>query len=152
MSSCGEIIIRDIERYHFHRRDGDLVATPYIDLEQLKKTKVSFSKIKNCVIKDEDDEIISTNSNYRGILFDIYREVYGRFLNQQLYAHTTYNMKFTNEYGNDGYKWNEDVCMSIQNKDANGALKDIINMVTINNLSIDISIQLKNGNSIYFKK
>ena len=41
--------------------------------------------------------------------------------------------------------------MSFQNKNASGTLKEIINMVKVNKMSINLSIKLKTGRIIHFK-
>jgi len=42
--------------------------------------------------------------------------------------------------------------MSFQDKEAHLALKEILNMIKVNNLSIEISIILESGRTIYYKK
>jgi hypothetical protein len=41
--------------------------------------------------------------------------------------------------------------MSFQNKDARGTLKEIINMVTVNKLTIELSIKLETDRIVNFK-
>ncbi len=60
---------------------------------------------------------------------------------------TLFNFKLDNNNGIDGYNWNDEINMSFQSKDANGTLKEIINMLNINNYSIKIKIKLKNEKS-----
>jgi hypothetical protein len=63
---------------------------------------------------------------------------------------TTFNIKLTNENGNKGYEWCPEINMSIQRKDANGTLKEIIKMIKINNYKIDIGIKLSSNEMIKY--
>ena len=75
-----------------------------------------------------------------------------KYANPKIQKTTTYNFKKTNEKGKNGYRWFEDIKMSYQNKDANGAIKELIKMCNVNGFQIDLTIELKTGRSINFKK
>ena len=45
----------------------------------------------------------------------------------------------------------DDIHMSFQSKDATGTLKEIINMVKVNKLTIKLTIKLETGRIIHFK-
>jgi hypothetical protein len=64
---------------------------------------------------------------------------------------TTFNFKLTNENGKKGYSWCDDIHMSFQNKDSKGTLKEILNMVKVNKLTIKLSIRLETGRIVHFK-
>lgn len=51
-----------------------------------------------------------------------------------------------------GYTWCSDINMSFQNKDASGTLREIINMLKVNNMSINLSIKLEIGRIVNFNK
>jgi uncharacterized protein YunC (DUF1805 family) len=70
---------------------------------------------------------------------------------QKILQNTLYNFKLTNENGEKGYIWCDDINMSFQNKDSKGALKEILNMVKVNKLSIDLSIILHTGRIVHYK-
>ena len=93
------------------------------------------------------EEIISINTRYQSILNDIWKSM----TTQKILQNTTFNFKLTNENGEKGYNWSNEISMSFQGKDANGTFKEIINMIKVNNMSINISIQLHTGEMIYFK-
>ena len=59
--------------------------------------------------------------------------------------------KLKNENGERGYNWCDDISMSFQNKPASGSLKEILNMVKINKLTIKLSIKLETGRIVHFK-
>ena len=64
---------------------------------------------------------------------------------------STFNFKLTNENGEKGYKWCDDIHMSYQNKNAKGTLSEIIKMVKVNKFTINLSIKLKTSQIIHFK-
>jgi hypothetical protein len=70
---------------------------------------------------------------------------------QKILQTTTFNFKLTHEDGKKGYKWRSDINMSFQNKNAQGTLKEIINMIKVNKYTIKLSIKLETGRIIYFK-
>ena len=47
--------------------------------------------------------------------------------------------------------WCQDITRSFQSKDASGTIKEIINMVKVNNMSIHLSLKLETGRIIQFK-
>ena len=69
----------------------------------------------------------------------------------KILQNTTFNCKLTNEKGLNGYDWNKDLNMSIQGKNANLTMIEIINMIKLNKYNMDISITLIEGKEIYFK-
>ena len=72
-------------------------------------------------------------------------------LPQKILQTTTFNFKLTNENGEKGYKWCDDINMSFQDKDANGTLKEILNMIKVNKLTIKLSIKLETGRIVHLK-
>ncbi len=51
----------------------------------------------------------------------------------------------TDEKGEKGYQWSKSLGMSIQSKDANSTMKEIIRMCRINKLQLYMKIKLKNS-------
>lgn len=70
---------------------------------------------------------------------------------QKILQTTTFNFKLTNENGKKGYRWCNDIHMSFQDKDARGTLKEILNMVKVNKLTINLSIKLETGTIVHFR-
>ena len=144
------IIISNIGNYTYEVIDGQLIFTPkkkYITENELNMTQITHSTITECLIT-KDDEIISENNNsYRGVVVDIWKSM----PTQRILQTTTHNFKLSNENGEKGYSWCEDIHMSFQGKDAKGTLREIIHMVKVNKLSINISIRLDTGRIIHFK-
>lgn len=143
------IRIPNIENYITEIINGELILTPkkqYLTENELNMTPITHSIIEECVIKKEE-EIISTNNSYRSILVDIWKSM----PIQKIVQTTTFNFKLTNEYGKKGYNWCDDIHMSFQSKNAKGTLKEIINMIKVNKLTIKLSIKLETGRIINFK-
>ena len=143
------IRIPNIENYTQEIINGELILTPkkqYMTENELNMTKIKHSTIEECIIKKEEENI-STNTSYRSVLVDIWKSM----PTQKILQTTTFNFKLTNENGEKGYKWCDDINMSFQNKDAIGTLKEILNMVKVNKLTIKLSIKLETGRIVHFK-
>jgi|SaaInlV_125m_DNA_1040241.scaffolds.fasta_scaffold42800_3 hypothetical protein len=149
-SKMTELIrIPNIEKYTQEIINGELILTPkkqYITENELNMTQIAYSAIEKCIIKKEG-VIISTNNNYRSVLIDVWKSM----PTQKILQTTTFNFKLTKETGEKGYNWCDVINMSFQNKDATGSLKEIVNMVKVNNLTIDLSIKLETGGIVNFK-
>ena len=143
------IRVINIDKYTQEIINGELILTPkkqYITENELKLTKITHSNIEECLIK-KDDEIISTKKKYRSALVDIWKYMPA----QKILQTSTFNFKLTNENGEKGYKWCDDIHMSYQNKNAKGTLMEIIKMVKVNKFTLNLSIQLKTSQIIHFK-
>ena len=143
------IIIPNIEKYTQQIINGELILTPkgsYITEDEFNRTILHSSKILDCIVKNGED-IISNKTKYRSILDDIWLHMPV----QKILQTTTFNMKLTNENGLNGYKWCSKFNLSIQNKHAKNTMKEILNMVKVNNYSIKITIQLQTNAIIKFK-
>jgi hypothetical protein len=145
-----EIIrIPNIEKYTQEIINGELILTPkesYITEDEFNRTILNSSKILDCIVKNGED-IISNKSKYRSILDDIWVSM----PTQKILQTTTFNVKLTNENGLNGYKWCPKLNLSIQGKDAKYTMKEILNMIKVNNYSIKITIQLETNAIINFK-
>lgn len=143
------IIIPNIENYTQEIINGQLILTPkkiYITENELNMMIFTHSIIEECLIK-KDEVNISTNKSYRSILIDIWKSM----PTQKILQTTTFNFKLTNENGEKGYNWCNDIKMSFQSKDAKGTLKEIIHMVKVNKMSIILAIKLETGRIINFR-
>jgi len=118
----------------------------YITEDDIIKELITHSKIKECTIK-RGDEIISTNTSYRGNLINIWKTM----PTQKILKNSTFNFKLTNDQYKNGYNWCRHINMAFQDKCATEVLKEIIHMVKLNKMSISLSIKLKTGNTVYFK-
>ncbi len=145
-----EIIrIPNIANYIQEIVNGELILTPrkrYITEPEFAALALTKSTILECFVK-HGDTVITNKKKYQSILNDIWPLLPA----QKLLQNTLYNFKLTNEEGLNGYCWRAAINMSVQKKDANGAMKEIINMVRLNKYTLDISVQLELGQVIHFK-
>ena len=118
----------------------------YMTENELTVTDITGSTIVECLINSKE-HTISTNTNYRAVLVDVWKTM----PSQTILQTTKFNFKLTNEHGKQGYYWCDDIHMSFQSKDARGTLNEILNMVTVNKLTIKLSIKLKTGKIVHFK-
>jgi hypothetical protein len=143
------IRIPNIGNYTQEIINGELILTPkqnYITENELNITQIKNSTIEECLIT-KGEERVSNNTSYRSILVDIWKTMPA----QKILQTTRFNFRLRNENGVKGYNWNSELNMSFQDKNSRGTLKEIINMVKVNNLSITISIRLDTGRLVYFK-
>ena len=145
-----QIRIPNIENYTLETINGELIVTPkkqYMTENDVNITHFTNSTIEECLITKEE-ETISTKTSYRSVLVDIWKSM----PTQKLLQTTTFNFKLTNENGEKGYKWCDDIHMSFQNKDTRGTLKEILHMVKVNKLTIKLlSIKLETGKIVHLK-
>jgi len=143
------IRIPNIENYDQEIIGGILVLTPkksYIEEFEFMRLSFKGSTILNCLIKDNEC-LISDKKKYRQILVDIWKSM----PTQKILQNTNFNFKLTDEKGEKGFKWCNEINMSFQGKDASGSIKEIINMIHLNKYKIDISIKSGEGNVYHFK-
>jgi hypothetical protein len=146
-----EIIrIPNIEKYTQNIINGELILTPiekYITQDELSRTILKHSKILECVVK-KGEEIISNKTKYRQILHDIWKSMPA----QKILQTTEFNIKLTNEDNNPGgYLWCPELHFSVQDKDTKYTMREILNMIKVNNYSIKMSIKLETEQIIQFK-
>lgn len=144
-----QIIINNIENYIQEIINGNLVLTPkkkYLTENELNMSDISGSKIEECLVESQTDTV-STSTTYRRILIDIWKTMPTQLILQT----TAHNFKLTNENGTKGYNWCSDINMSFQSKAAKDSLKEIINMVKLNKMTLNIAIKLENGKLVYLK-
>ena len=144
-----EIIrIPDIEKYTQEIINGELILTPkenYITEDEFNIILLNSSKITECIVKNRE-KIISNKRKYTTILRDIWKSM----PIQKILQTTNFNMKLTKEDGKNGYNWCQELKLSIQNKDSKYTMKEILNMVKVNNYSINLTIKLETGKIIHF--
>jgi len=148
------IRISNINNYKLELINNELILTPilnYISESDLLSIDLRHSQINYCIIKDKDNNILLNNSNvisYLRNLIDLYKNITTSVILQN----TSFNISLQKEDDkNKGYVWYPEIRLSIQGKDARGTIREIINMVRINEYKIDISINLSNGEIIYYK-
>lgn len=139
--------IRTINNY-FELIDGELYDINEIENETIKKSNnklldnnFSFSSIIYCKINDN----IINKKSYNNILFEIYK-----LLNKEIIINNTLMNIYNSKIINKGFKYLENHDISIQSKDSNNTLKEIINQCENNNIFINLIIKLKDEQIIEF--
>ena len=143
------IRIPNIENYDQEIIGGILVLTPkksYIEEFEFMRLSFKGSTILNCLIKDNEC-LISDKKKYRQILVDIWKSM----PTQKILQNTNFNFKLTDEKGEKGFKWCNEINMSFQSKSATVTVKEIIHMIHLNKYKIDISIKSGEGMVYHFK-
>jgi hypothetical protein len=142
------IKISNIDNYSIIIKNGEMILTPIIRKitdDDLNIISLTHSNIIKTIIMN-NEELISNKNKYNSILIDIYKSM----PTQKIVQNTNMNIKLTNENGKKGYIFYPELNLSIQGKDANGTLKEIINLVKINNYKFDIYIRLETNELINY--
>ena len=138
-------------QYTYEIDNGDLVLTSrkqYITEDELRNTVFTKSCVKECIIRNNNGDYIPINKkSYRAILIAIWKYT----PQEKREKHSRFNFSEDKLNGEKGYRWCHEIHMSFQDKDANNTLKEIINMVKVNNLTIDLTIELETKEIIHFK-
>ena len=100
------------------------------------------SKIIGCIVNDKNSNI----NKYHQLLIHLYSEV---DLNTIL-QNSTLNISL-DKISEKGFKYYDDIGLSIQSVEARKTLKEIINIVKVMNYSLELRIKLKNEETIRFK-
>lgn len=156
------IRISDIDRYTIQIIEGSLVLTlkevnntcdavdePRLSEEDFLETNFKGSKIVSCVIKNRKGDIVSDDKNkYRPLLIDIWSSTPLTLFR----LNTSFKLRFIKEEAvTDGFNWCPEIKCSFQSKDSKGTIIEILNMVRLNEFTIDINIRLKNGEEVKYK-
>jgi hypothetical protein len=124
----------------------------------INEVNFTYSKIIHITIKDINNNVICKDKNkFQTILKYLWS--IGR--KEVLLENTTYNMIEIDE--NNVHNLNESNRyrviingngwqLSTSGKDANGAIKEIINMVKVNNYSIKMFLQIENSDKTFYYK
>mgnify|MGYP001189889895 CR=1 FL=1 len=113
-----------------------------INKDNIGDIDLSYSKIKLCII---DNKIITESKflYYNKILIDIYTLI----KYDDILKYTTFNIK-ESEYNKNGYKWCDELGLSIQGKSSKDTVLEYINMINIMKIDFYIEIQLSNDEII----
>jgi len=136
------IVISNINEYKQEHINDKLILTrlhPYIDEISLFKNDLTYSKVLNCYI---NNELIHLHK-YKQIILHMYNSINI----QSIIQNTILNISNKERYDK-GFKYYENLGISIQGSDARRLLKEIININKIKKDSITLKIQLRN-NKIY---
>lgn len=148
------ITIPNIEQYTQQIINGNLILTKiqeiqnidnidiYISEHKLFKQNLSKSKIIKCKI---NNEILDINY-YNKLLLYLYYHIDKNTIIQN----TTLNIS-KDKIHDKGFKYYKDLGISIQGAESRKTLKEIINVIKLNNFNIELKIKLENNEIINFK-
>jgi len=137
--------LEDIEaRVAFNRnRNNVSLNSESISKEDLMKKDLAHSKIVYSRINNFD--IYKFNLSYKGVL----KILYGMIPKETILEHTKFNIKKF-KFNDNGYKWDEDLVLSIQGKDAKNTLAEILMFTEIQKFNMYIMIELENEEIIEY--
>jgi hypothetical protein len=140
------IIISNIENYNISFYNGNMILTKKVkknklQLEELNKYNFAKSKIIKCKI---DNNCVELNK-YLRILFFLYKLID----NRELILNNTKLNIVDNRYEDKGFKYLEQLNISIQRVDSNKSLQEIIHITNICNIKLELEIELEDGKHIF---
>ena len=141
------ITIPNIQEFTQQIIDGNLVLTriiPFIDEATLFQKNLRGSIITECKINNMNIDI-KNKYKYKKLLVYIYSNTDIETILQ----HTILNISQQEIYDK-GFEYYNDLGLSIQGADARRTLKEIINIIKIENCSMKLKIKLKNDEIIRF--
>lgn len=118
---------------------------PFYTVKDISKLKLVGSRILECIVKNTHNFIITTEKKYMSILVDIYSSM---SVNDIL-NNTSFNIKYGDENGKNGYNYHKKLNMSIQPKPTNHILVEIFKMADIYTYPFSIKIQLDTNEIIH---
>ena len=135
---------KEIVRWNSNNNPGNVK-------DWIKTHNLTNSEIVECSIKNENNIPIDIlKLNYNTIFKNILAQ--GKQTAINIEKNTKMNICFEKrDTKGFKYNWIPELGISFQSKDANGTMKEIINMCKINSLKLDILIELQNNKKISFK-
>lgn len=124
------------------------IKRKYDSLSSVKDIEFKNSEITECLIKKED-KLVSDKTKYSSILSDVYDNVNKEYLIEKYSKLKSYN--FSSDERIKNYNWNEIHNFAWRGKDANGSLRDIIDIVKDNDFRMILNIKHENGKELKFK-
>lgn len=109
-------------------------------ISSVDKHDLTHSKILECKITDNNNNLISESKKYSTILKDIFKKM-GRQSVLELEKSNITNEKIN---GFQGFFWIEELSLSYQNKNSNETMKDILELVNKKYYNIKMIIRLTN--------
>lgn len=139
----------NINDYHITFNDGKCtIKKKYDSIDEINKIDFIKSTIINCKIHN-DNEIISDKLNYTPILSDIYDNVDKEYLLSKYNNRISFDFKTLQKKKD--FKWNDVHKFSWRTRNANGSLKEIIEICMEKKYSVLLEIKLENNKLINYK-
>ena len=138
------ITIQNIQEYTQQIINGNLVLTrinQFIDEATLFKKDLLGSTITECKINNVNNDI----KKYKKLLIYLYSTT-----NIETILQNTILNISQEEIYDKGFKYYNQLGLSIQGAETRRTLKEIINIIKIKNYSMELKIKLKNDEVVYF--
>ena len=138
------ITIENIQQYSQQILNGNLILTrliPVVDVATLFQKNLRGSTILECKINN----MIRDIKKYKKLLINLYSETDI----ETIIENTTLNIKREERYDK-GFQYYSNLRISIQGSDTRKTLHEIINIIQINNYSMELKIKLINDEVIRF--
>jgi hypothetical protein len=136
--------IPNINKYNYKKINGSLVGeriNPFVDESTLFRYNLLGSKLVEFII----DDVIIDVKKYMKIL----KFLYLNMNKETILQNTTLNISIQ-EINDKGFKYYENLGLSIQGADARRTLKEIINIIRVKKSNMEMTIKLKTDEIVCF--
>ena len=140
------ITITNIDQYTVEIMNGTLIATRkthFLTEEELFKKDLVDNSLLECKI---NNEVVNVRLKYASLL----KYILLTMPTETILEHTRLNM-VRGEKKVKGYRYNEDLGLSIQGVDGPKTLKEVFNMARVKGLSLLLKIKLNTGNIVHVR-
>ena len=140
------ITITNIDQYTVEIMNGTLIATRkthFLTEEELFKKDLVDNSLLECKI---NNEVVNVRLKYASLL----KYILLPMPTETILEHTRLNM-VRGEKKVKGYRYNEDLGLSIQGVDGPKTLKEVFNMARVKGLSLLLKIKLNTGNIVHVR-
>lgn len=149
MSHESEIVykLKNISEYTLDIiKDTLIIKKDILKINDKNINTINFigSTILNCKINND----LFKKLKYKSIILELWYYLKKKNIDFKQFTQMNYKEGM---YKINGYNYNKDLNISIQNKHANGSFLEIYNLVNKYNISFYIKIQLKDKKIIYFE-
>ena len=150
----GTIRISRHDLYYQIYSDHEILYIPMRNIteDEMRQTSLRNSTILEYSIKDVTNRVVSSHkTSWRGICIDIWKDIiiHNSGRHQYIMRESTFNFRVTQETGDKGFNWCKDIDLSVQDKDSNNCMKEIIHMIKKNLYMFDIKIQLEDKSIVH---
>ena len=138
------ITIMNIENYDTEIINGNLILTPKVVYVNEINFEDPLLKRRFTILECE----INSKKTHNVKLIEILTFIYTQMSTNKILQQTLLDFKLEKIDGKDGYKWNENVKMSIKSSSHILCLRELVNMIKFNKYTLSIKIKLSDNNQI----
>lgn len=122
--------------------------TVYISETKFRKLDVGGSRIMLCYIRNEDETFVIECKKYQTVLYEIFRGMGRGMGRNNVIKSSTFNIIKTERKG---FNWISELDVYVPSRNPTQLMREILKMVSLNDLIIDMSIELKNMEVVNYK-